>query len=84
MSLSQALLPRLKYGQFYSAALLLSSAVTIIFAPLLGHVLDLTGDNYRLTYFVGAGLAAVTVAVMLVVYRRFMAMGGPTGYVAPS
>lgn len=84
MSLSQALLPRLKYGQFFSASLLLTAVVTILFSLALGYALDTSGSNYRLTYFAGFALAMLTVAVLAVVHRRYMAMGGPTGYVAPS
>jgi MFS family permease len=83
MSLPQALLPRLKFGQFYSASTLLTSIVIMFFSLALGRTLDYTGSNYRLTYFIGFGLAMITVAVMAVVYRKFMAFGGPKGYVAP-
>jgi hypothetical protein len=49
----------------------------------MGFILDHTGSNYRLTYIASCILAFATLAVLIVVYRKFMALGGPRGYVAP-
>jgi hypothetical protein len=77
------LLPRGKFAQFFSASSLLTSIALIFSSFALGYALDHTGSNYRLTYFVGFALAMVTVAVMAVLHHKFMALGGPAGYVAP-
>jgi MFS family permease len=82
-SMSQALLPRMKFGQFSSASTLLTSVCTMLLSLVIGLILDASGHNYRLTY-VGSGvLAVVAVFVLLIVYRRFMQLGGPGRYVAP-
>src|SRR6185503_17196667 len=82
-SMSQALLPRMKFGQFSSASSLLTSICTMALSLVIGLILDASRHNYRLTY-VGSGvLAVVAVFVLLVVYQRFMKLGGPDGYVAP-
>jgi hypothetical protein len=81
--MSQALLPRMKFGQFSSASTLLTSVCTMLLSLVIGLILDASGHNYRLTY-VGSGvLAVVAVFVLLIVYRRFMQLGGPGRYVAP-
>ncbi|WP_428938474.1 MFS transporter [Fontivita pretiosa] len=82
-ALAQMLLPRLKFAQYWSAALVLSSLSIIVSSPIVGIILDKTGKNYRLTYVIGFALAAITLAVMSVVHRKFMALGGPRHYVAP-
>lgn len=82
-ALAQMLLPRLKFAQFLSASLVITSVATIVLSLGMGYLLDATGSNYRLTYIAGGVLAAAAVVVMYIVYRKFMAMGGPDGYVAP-
>lgn len=82
-SLGQALLPRSKFGQFASAGSVLTALVSMTVGPVLGGMLDTTGHNYRLTFVAGFILSCVAALVMFVVYRRFMQMGGPTGYIAP-
>jgi MFS family permease len=49
----------------------------------LGFVLRHTDSNYRLTYFIGFVFAVLAIIVMLILHRKFMALGGPKGYVAP-
>lgn len=82
-SMGQALLPRSKFSQFASAGGIVSSLAAMCVGPALGLVLDTSNHNYRLTYITGFFLAVVAVCVLFVVYRRFMAMGGPKGYIAP-
>jgi MFS family permease len=82
-SLGQALLPKLKYGQFASAAGLVGSVGNIFLGLVLGPILDLSHHNYRLTFIMGLILCATTIFLLAVVYRNFMLHGGPTGYVAP-
>ena len=82
-ALAPLLLPRLKFAQFHSAAVVVTSIATIIMSLVMGWILDHTGSNYRLTYVASSALAFATLAVMIVVYRKFMALGGPRGYIAP-
>lgn len=82
-SLAQALFPRLQFAQFASAAGLVASAGTIALSIAIGPILDASGHDYRLTFVAGLILCALTIACMYVVYRHFMALGGPKHYVAP-
>jgi maltose/moltooligosaccharide transporter len=82
-SLPQRLLPRLKFAQYNSAAILMTAVGTIISGFGLGMLLDHTHSNYRLTYFCAAALAGIGAVAMFIVYRRFQAMGGQAGYVPP-
>ena len=82
-ALGQMLFPKLKFAQFASAAGLILALCNIAFGPLLGLLLDWLGHDYRYTFGMGClvGLAALLVGI--IVYRRFMALGGPQHYVAP-
>jgi MFS family permease len=82
-ALAQMLFPKLKFAQFASAGGLVFGVVNIVFGPAMGILLDVLGHDYRYTFGVGALIALVALVVNLMVYRRFMAMGGPRGYVAP-
>ena len=82
-SMGQALLPKTKFSQFASAGALVNHLVMLGFAPLLGKVLDLTGSNYRLTFFLSAAFSFSAIGLLCKVYRQYMALGGPGGYVAP-
>jgi MFS family permease len=81
--LGQALFPRMSFAQYASAGGIVSSLFTILFAPALGRLLDATGHDYRLTYFVGGMLGLTSVAALLVVHRDFMRLGGTRAYIAP-
>jgi MFS family permease len=82
-SLGQMLFPKLKFAQFASAGGLIFGVVNIVFGPAMGILLDWLGHDYRYTFGAGALIALAALAVNLMVYRRFMALGGPRGYVAP-
>ena len=82
-ALAQMLFPKLKFAQFASAGALLFALVNVVFGPALGAVLDLLHHDYRFTFGFGALIALVALLVNVEVYRRFMALGGPKGYVAP-
>lgn len=82
-ALGQMLLPKLKYGQFASAGGLLLAAGNFVLGPATGRLLDVLGHNYRYTFAVGGAIAVLAFITGFVVYRRFMALGGPKGYVAP-
>ncbi len=82
-SLAQMLFPKLKFAQFVSASSLIGALVNIVFGPALGVVLDWLGHDYRYTFAVGGLIALSALLVSLMVYRRFMALGGTKAYVAP-
>ena len=82
-SLGQRLFPRVKFAQFASAAGIVGSLATIVMAPAMGTVIDLSGNIYRLTFFLGAILAALALCTALFVYGKFVKLGGPKNYVAP-
>lgn len=82
-ALGPMLLPKLKFAEFASAAALLLAGANIILGPALGWLLDVLGHEYRYTFAVGGVIAVLAVGANWVVYRRFMALGGPRGYVAP-
>lgn len=82
-SLSQSLLPRSKFSQFASAGGILTSMVTIAVGPTVGKMLDLTDHNYRLTFVAGFVISSLAAVVLGVVYRNFIRLGGPRGYIAP-
>jgi hypothetical protein len=82
-ALGQMLFPKLKFAQFMSAAGLVGAVVNIVFGPLMGLLLDALGRDYRYTFAVGALVSLAALLASLVVYRHFMALGGPKGYVAP-
>jgi len=82
-SLGQRLYPKMKFAQFASAAFLLQSAVRAALPPIVGLILDFSEHNYRLTFVASGTLATVGLFSMSVAYRKFLRLGGPTGYVAP-
>ena len=80
---SQKLFPKLKFVQFVSASWLVSALVNIVFGPALGVILDWLGHDYRYTFAVGGLISLSALFASLVVYRRFIALGGTKAYVAP-
>jgi len=82
-SLSQRLLPRAKYAEIGSAGGILGSLAGIGMPPLLGTFLDYTHHDYRYTFLAGLVLAGAAVVAYLILYRRFLALGGPAHYRAP-
>lgn len=82
-SLPQQLYPRSKYSQYASAGGILGSLAGLAFAPSIGGVMDLTNNNYHLTFWFGLVLSILTIALMLLLYRRFNAYGGRQAYLAP-
>lgn len=82
-SLTLRLLPQSRFSQFDSARGLVMSFGMMLVGPAMGWYLDHTGHDYRHTYLVSSALAWVALLAALAVYRRFMRLGGPKGYVAP-
>lgn len=82
-SLGQRLFPRIKYAQFASAYGIVGSLAVMVMAPGMGTVIDVSGNIYRLTFVLGAALAALALLCAWQVYGRFIKLGGPKDYVAP-
>lgn len=82
-SLGQALFPKLKFGQFASAAGVTGSLASIGLGLSIGPILDWSHHNYRLTFVMGLVLCVAAVIALTVVYRYFLKFGGRKGYVAP-
>ncbi len=82
-SLGQRLFPREKFAQFASAALLFAAPMHMGLAPLVGLIIDRTGDVYRHAFTAGGVLAFISLLAAWSVYGRFKKFGGPKNYVAP-
>ena len=62
---------------------MLASVASMSASPVLGAVLDFTHHQYRYTFTMSCTLATLALLLMLVVHKRFMALGGPQHSVAP-
>lgn len=82
-SLGQRLFPRSQFAQFATAGGILASISFLILPPSVGLFLDLSGHNYQLTFWMGFGIALVSLIPLFVVYRKFLGLGGDRNYVAP-
>jgi MFS/sugar transport protein len=82
-SLGQRLYPREKFAQFASAALLFAAPLQMSLAPLVGLVIDHTGNVYRHAFTVGGVLVSLAIISFWSVYVRFKQLGGPKHYIAP-
>lgn len=82
-SLGQRLYPHNKFAQFASAASVFLSLSVVGIGPLVGTLIDLSGNVYRYAFAVGLVLASSALVVSFYVHYRFMRLGGPRGYAAP-
>ncbi len=82
-ALGQMLFPKQKFAQFAAAVVQVLALANIVMGPAIGHLLDLLGHDYRYTFAAGCLVALAALVVSLVVYRRWLALGGSRGYVAP-
>lgn len=82
-SVAQRLFPRAKFAQFSSAAGILGAFFNMGIAPLVGWLLDLTGNLYSNTYFCGFVIALFALVAYAVTWHKFLQLGGPKNYTAP-
>ena len=82
-ALAQVLMPKLKFAVYYSAYVLLWAVGNCVVGLGFGKLLDLLDRDYRFAFAAGGVIAALAFWTGWVVYRRFMALGGPKGYTAP-
>jgi MFS family permease len=81
--LGPALLPKAKFTTFLSANHICVATGMLLVAPACGEFLDLIHSQYHYIYLWASVFMSGAVVVTLVLHRRFMDLGGPTGYVAP-
>jgi MFS family permease len=81
--LGPALLPKNRFTQFLSATHICTATGVIVIAAACGRFLDVMHHDYRYMYLWASVLVTASLIVSLVLYRQFMARGGPEGYVAP-
>ncbi len=82
-SITQRLFPHSKFAQFASAAGILASLGNMIVGPAVGSLIDATGKVYRYAFTVGCGITVLAFIATLIVYFRFLKLGGDKNYVAP-
>ncbi|MET0261461.1 MAG: MFS transporter [Rariglobus sp.] len=82
-SLGQRLYPHFRFAQFASAAGIVGSFGGMTIGPLVGGVIDLTGNAYHHTFTIGCVVAILALVLSFAVHAQFMRLGGPKGYIAP-
>jgi MFS family permease len=61
--------PRAQYGQYGSAGALVGAIGTAIFSPIVGKLLDLSDNNYRLCFLAYPIFYGASLALSLALYR---------------
>lgn len=82
-SMGFRLLARSRYSVLSAGQAILGTLLHMVVTPLLGLLLDLTDSQYRYTYLVGFGYVMLGIPLYIIVYRKFLALGGTEHYVAP-
>jgi MFS family permease len=82
-ALGQMLFPRDKFAQYAAAAAFMASLASVLASPLVGLLLDWLHRDYRYTFGLSCLLSTLALWLGLVMYRRFLAFGGPNHYIAP-
>ena len=82
-SFGPRLFPRKYFAQFNSAMWILQSFTWMILTPVTGRILDLIDHRYNYTLFIGGICSIFGVAILCVVYRGFLKLGGDRNYQAP-
>ena len=84
MGLYPMVFPQAQFGQFFSAYSLLFNFLVFGASPVLGYVLDLSGNWYLLVFAISGGVGVATVVLWGFWYRQFKAGGGVKGFVPPA
>jgi len=77
-----ALLPREKYGQYFSANQLFFSVGLVVSPFLCGWLMDVVRD-YRYLFIWSGGCAIGATFFVFALYRHWQRLGGDDGYVPP-
>lgn len=81
--LAPAILPKGKFATLASASAVCQAIGVMAMSTVCGFILDHLNRNYRFVYLFCSLMMATALWSTVVVYRKFMALGGPEGYVAP-
>jgi hypothetical protein len=81
--LGPAILPKLRFMQYLSALHIVGSVGRIIIGTACGSFLDYMQHDYHYIYIWASVLITMSLFASIVVHQKFMALGGPKGYVAP-
>jgi MFS family permease len=82
-SIGQRLFPQSKFATLASAAGILGALFNVVVPGAMGWYLDRTNHAYRYTFAASCILSVLGFLAWWVVYRKFVALGGPHHYVAP-
>ncbi len=82
-SLGQRLYPHSKFAQFTSAFGIFWALANMVLVPLIGMLIDRTGNIYRCTFAIGCMFALTALGATWYSYRKFLQLGGPKHYAAP-
>jgi MFS family permease len=82
-SLGQRLFPHSRFAQFASAGEAFLAIASMVAVPMVGTLIDVSGKNYRFSFFAGGFLALGALSCAFYVYARFKKLGGPSNYIAP-
>lgn len=83
-SYAQKLFPRELFAQFNSAMAIIVALSWVFVSTVVGGILDLSGHCYELVWYAGALFSFLGIVFLLVVYRKYQALGGDAGYQAPA
>ncbi|MGH7995729.1 MAG: MFS transporter [Opitutaceae bacterium] len=75
--------PQHRFGTLYSAMAAVNAVAIIVGGPVFGWTLDRLHQDYRYIYLFAAACFLPAVGGTLVVYRKFLAYGGPGGFRPP-
>lgn len=82
-ALAAMLFPKVTFAQFTAAAAVLMHVGSIALSLVQGPILDRSGNNYALVWVMGGILCVASTFCLIVVYRKFVKLGGQTSYVPP-
>lgn len=82
-SIGQRLLPRERFAELGSAGGIIHGLSSMVIAPVMGVLLDFSHHNYRYTFYASFFLTLLALLHLLILHRKFMALGGIKNYVAP-
>lgn len=75
--------PKDKYGQFASGMNVFSYGCITVCSFLVGHVMDVSGHNYRLIYLLGTAGGIVALVPLTLFYRGLKQHGGIAAFTPP-
>jgi len=83
-SLPLRMFPKENFTQFYSALYMFIGLGIMIAGPTVGKLIDLSHNFYRITFIASCTLSSLAVVFGIIVYGKFMKLGGPAAYQPPA